>query len=336
MLIKCTAKPSQHLQNYGETLATAEIAHAVETTKRDHDLFCYVGTDIFVHGYIEGHCNPDRPRRPEKELPDGLKYGSTYVVVNKGKWVFSGDFQHCAPEDIRHNAKLLRAKLEELIAKHSKAKPFCMAKAYDGDCYLYTKDKKKMPVIEFGSNLSVSVESIEYLEKHNSFQDWSELESYEEENTYRKSQIEKHKQEMKRHKDEMKCPICANREYLENLGELKPEITGDKETDYHLAMNYDYFTQEDPWARNWIVLKNKWEVEHTPKCTKCGNPIFTNIYFGTDSWLSQINKGVCYNCDPEYQRKMREDELERKKRIPPKERLHEELEKTAKLTKFLS
>jgi len=333
MLIKCTASPSQNIK---EPLENAKIAYTVETTKQMRDLFCYVGTDIFVQGYIVNHQNPERPSPwfEQKELPDNLKYGSTYVILIEGEWMFSGDFQHCPAEDLRHNAKVLRAKLEELRIKHPKAKLYSLHKDYDGGCYLGSHLKKPKLTVEFGANCHVSQHSLEILQKHNDFHDWSQLLSYEEENTYRTRRIAEYKKEMERHVEEVKCPICANREYLESLGELKPEVTGDKNLDYKLAMNFEYFHGEDVYAKNWIVLKNKWEIEHTPKCKKCGKPNFQSTYFGCDSWVKDIDKGLCRDCDPEFQRMMREMDHERKQSMSKQERQKEALNQTAKLTSF--
>ena len=109
------------------------------------------------------------------------------------------------------------------------------------------------------------------------------------------------------------CPICKNREYLESLGELKPEVTDNKITDEALAMNFNYYSSQPIWVRNWLVLRAAFIVKHTPKCPKCGELNRTGVIFGCDSWVRRIEKGICYDCDPEWQRQMRRFELEMRK-----------------------
>ena len=114
------------------------------------------------------------------------------------------------------------------------------------------------------------------------------------------------------------CPICANRQYLESLGELQPRVTGDERIDKMLAMNYDYCSSEPFWVRNWLVLRAEFIVKHTPKCSKCGQIIETGWIFGCDSWVKRIRKGICYDCDEQYQAETRR--LEREYSPKPKRR----------------
>lgn len=101
------------------------------------------------------------------------------------------------------------------------------------------------------------------------------------------------------------CPICANRAYLESLGELEPRETGDERVDRQLAMNFDYYRSEPFWAKNWMLLKNEFVVKHTPKCRKCKRIIDFGVIFGCDGWVKRARKGICYGCDTEFQREMR-------------------------------
>ena len=106
------------------------------------------------------------------------------------------------------------------------------------------------------------------------------------------------------------CPICANRKYLESLGELKPKVTGNERTDEMLARNFDYWQGQFFWVRNWLLLHNEFTVKHTPKCSKCGQIIDVGLIFGCDGWAKRISKGICCDCDSEYQAEMRRVERE--------------------------
>lgn len=106
------------------------------------------------------------------------------------------------------------------------------------------------------------------------------------------------------------CPICANRKYLESLGEMKPRVTGNERTDKMLAMNFDYWRAQPFWVRNWLLLHNEFTVKHTAKCKKCGELIETGRIFGCDSWVQRIRKEICYDCDGEYQAEVRRLERE--------------------------
>jgi hypothetical protein len=95
-----------------------------------------------------------------------------------------------------------------------------------------------------------------------------------------------------------RCPICANKEYLESLGELTPRVTGNEEDNRHLALNYEHYRGEPVFVKNWLLLKNEFAYKYTPRCTQCGNPIWNTVIMGCDSWVDDVASGLCENCDP--------------------------------------
>lgn len=309
-IIKCTSCNSNSLvsQKGKGSLKEAQIAHRVKTDKLSKKLFCFVGTSILLHNYIEGHQDPkNRPSVPKEKLQHNLKYGATKVLSGE-TWLFAGDFVHCDAEDLKHNVRRLKSMLQKYIRIMPKSKPFALHKDYDDGCHLCVTKLVKKEVDQVTEGIKVwETDRKEWFEQESRFSEFHDLKTLKNFVSPPNSYLERNKREfeekMKQHK-EIGCPICANREYLEGLGNLVPDVTGDKDIDYRLSMNLNYYRAEDSWALNWLILYNKFALEHTPKCKKCKRPIRTGVIFGCGSWVDRVKSKLCDEHDLNYQKKM--------------------------------
>jgi len=308
--IRFTANYQSHQSDF----RSASISYEVKTSDLNARLFCYPGTDIFAHDFVRHVAAPEwRPKQEDEvDLPFGTRYGSSEVTVIGGKWYFCGDFEHCNKDDIKHNIRILRTLLERLITNYPTLKPFSLHKDYDEDICLYVEgDGSDIDEDEFEDEFAgihfydccpadkFEPRTASDYDRYDRLMPWEQFETYDP--PLPSWYLERERRSKEVHEN---CPLCANREYLEKLGELEPETTGDEHTDNQLAMNYDYHKKEDlaPWALNWVLLKNKFEVENAPKCTQCGKPIFTGTIFGCDLWVERVKNGLCNEHDPEWQR----------------------------------
>lgn len=312
-IIECTSNNSNMLVKQGTPLPEAKISYELKANKLSKKLFCFVGTNILVHNYITGHRDPAKHQyltiHKDRKFRHKLTYGAT-TVVSGDTWLFAGDWG-CDPKDIKHNVRRLKRMLQRYIRLMPKSKPFAIHKDFDDGCYLRVTKLVKQELEQVAEGIKVwEADRQEWFEResrHYTFHDLKTLATFVPKPNPFMERFERRQkefeEEMKRHK-EMGCPICANREYLESLGYLLPEETGAKDIDYRLSMNFAYHKEEDCWALNWLVLYNKFVLEHTPKCKKCKRPIQTSVIFGCSSWVERVKSGLCNEHDLNYQRRM--------------------------------
>ena len=300
-----------------------QIAYQLLVTEQEKNLFCFVGTDIFVHDYLPHKKSPAYRGKTPKEKVDshGLKRGSTSVCVIDGKWYFEGDFEHCDHDELKENARILRGLLEKFLESDlKKFRPYYIGKDYDRGIYVSTEQQQTHEPREV-DGIRISQHSMERFrqysfpvdvcyrddkDKQNCWQPWETLDSYNPPDPAWMTPAAKNMYGHTREEIHQRCPVCANRKYLESLGELKPEVTGKTNYDKHLAGGYTYHNGDEIFALNWLLLKNKFEAEHTPTCKVCGDLIDTSVIFGCDSWVRRVKSGLCDEHDPEVKRRHEE------------------------------
>ena len=287
------AKPTYYLKNPTITPFFAKLKQTVPDIIK---LLCFPGTNIYCHDFLE-HCDPDKDRfdRDQKPLPSDLKYGSTTVAYLNSEWFFDADFDHCKLEDLKHNIRTLRKMLEKhMKGELSKLKLYIIHKDYDDGVYIVTRNKVPNAT-QKPEGMSVwQGDPTKCWDQWETAKPWNLLDGYNP--PLPQWKINQQKELEKKHEN---CPVCINKAFLQSLGELKPEVTGNKDVDYHLAMNVNYHCNTVAWALNWLVLKNKFEVDNTPKCKECEQPIFTSVIFGCDTWKKDVKSGLCKKHDPE-------------------------------------